>query len=134
MSLKPCPRCGKLFSNVIDGVCKNCLDYEEECFDKVSHYVRENPYSTAEVIAEETEVSKTLILKFIREGRLIPTEGLKGAIKCHRCSKPISAGKYCEKCATNITQKIHGVTKQKPENTPLPSKKSAKMHIDHRDK
>ncbi|MFP4662668.1 MAG: flagellar protein [Halanaerobiales bacterium] len=100
MDLRNCPQCGKLFA--YDGrnkVCQVCRNNEESDYEKVKEYLWDNPNASIEKVHLETEVERELIIKFIRDGRLV-AEGInvEMLIECERCGKPIITGRFCPKC------------------------------------
>jgi NMD protein affecting ribosome stability and mRNA decay len=102
-----CPRCGKVFVKITDPICKDCVKAEEEIFDKVRDYIKENPDKNIKEVAEICEVTVKRILTYIRDGRIDASGGMRGDITCSKCGKPIITGRMCEKCIleTNFTVK-----------------------------
>ena len=45
MDVRNCPKCGKMFHDTGDGICQNCMKEEEELFQTVRAYIKENPNS-----------------------------------------------------------------------------------------
>lgn len=119
METKNCPRCGRLFTTLTGTICDSCSREEEEIFQRVKTYIEENPDNKIGQISKETEVSSKKILKYIKEGRLVISEGLKGALKCGKCGKPITSGKYCDSCVIEINNQVTELFSKKP---------AAKMH------
>lgn len=101
--LKNCPECGKIFVDTGVGVCRACLDKQEEQMIKVTAYVRDNPHSTVKQIAEALNVKEKLVRRMIREGRFI-TEGIEYEYPCERCKKLITEGRFCDACSKEIQQ------------------------------
>ncbi|MCK8826080.1 hypothetical protein [Fuchsiella alkaliacetigena] len=63
-----CERCkNELFSQANRKLCEKCA---EQLFEKVKGFIAENPDNSIKEIAEQTEVEKKYIKKWIREGRL----------------------------------------------------------------
>jgi len=109
MDLRNCPRCGKIFA--YDGknkICNVCKNSEENEFQKVKDFLWDNPNATIEEVHNATEVERDLIIKFVREGRLV-AEGLSFdfMIECERCGTPISSGRYCDKCQETLVEGFH---------------------------
>ncbi len=132
MRLQPCSRCGKIFAYVTKSVCPSCIQQEEESFEKVKEFIREYPLASVDEISKETDVNPKLILKFVREGRLIPTKGLATALRCRECGAAITSGTYCVDCTVKLQQKINSAYQKEPsaDSSEEPSfKRSAKMHI-----
>lgn len=104
MDLRNCPKCGKLFAyNGSNKLCPVCRDTEEEKYQKVKDYLWDHPHATIEQVHEETGVERELIIKFVRDGRLI-SEGLDldFMIDCERCGTPIVSGRFCAKCQKEL--------------------------------
>lgn len=127
MDIKNCPRCGKMFTSVAGkSICHNCEKIEEEDFKKVKEFVNENDEATLDMIVKETEVSLKRVNKFIREGRLEISRGLRDAFRCESCGAQIHTGKYCEKCFTSIKTDLVEALRPPDEN------RRGKMHIGRR--
>lgn len=115
MDVRNCSRCGKVFSYAGKPLCRRCLDLEEREFERVKAYLVEHPGSTIEEVHEDTEVSKDKILRFLREGRLIATEGLADVLRCEWCQRPIQTGYRCKKCAEGMQSQIRSVLPAEPQ-------------------
>jgi flagellar operon protein (TIGR03826 family) len=129
MELKKCPRCGKLFAYSALPICDACLQKEEADFVKVRDYLREYPNSGLKETCEDTEVSENLIIKFLKEGRLISTNAFIGVLSCERCGKHINSGRFCEKCIVELKS---GFYRPPSGGDSLPINKNGKMHINAR--
>jgi flagellar operon protein (TIGR03826 family) len=125
MELKKCPRCGKLFAYSALPVCNECLQKEEADFTKVRDYLRENPDSGLKETSEGAEVSENLIIKFLKEGRLIATNAFIGVLSCERCGKHINSGRFCDKCIVELKS---GFYRGANDSDGLSSNKNGKMH------
>ncbi len=106
-SMRNCPKCGNVFTFVRNPICQECQAIEDETFETVRHYIKENGDKTLEEVAEATEVSVKKILKYIRDGKieLSSNEGI--SFPCENCGKPISMGRYCAPCAAKIKNKFN---------------------------
>ena len=63
-----CERCKhELFSQANPTLCESCA---EQLFERVKDFIAENPNNSIKEIAEQTEVERKYIKKWIREGRL----------------------------------------------------------------
>jgi flagellar operon protein (TIGR03826 family) len=107
VSLGNCPRCGRVFLQVTNGValCPACIKKEEEDYKKVFQFFTEKPSATAQEISNETGVEIKEIFKFARENRLqlVKTES---ALKCEKCGVSIRTGKICENCRKKLNAEI----------------------------
>ena len=81
-----------------------CWKKEEEDYQIVYKFMRkrENRAATIMQIVEQTDVKEELILKFIKKGRLHPTQFPNLGYPCDKCGRIIKKGKLCEKCANEL--------------------------------
>lgn len=127
MAIKNCPKCKKIFSPVGGSViCPECVKAEEEEFEKVRTYLRDNRGADINVVSDETGVSTKKILKYLREGRLEVSEGMADFLKCEKCGVPIRSGQYCRACSEKVSKNLSSVLVVKEENS---NNSGAKMHI-----
>ncbi len=105
-SMRNCPKCGNVFTFIRNPICPDCQAKEDEIFESVRFYIKENPDKTLVEVSEATDVSTKKILKYIKEGKieLSSNEGIEFA--CENCGKPISVGRYCINCANKIKNKF----------------------------
>ena len=118
MELKVCHGCKKMFQYITGPVlCPKCKQYEEELFQKVKDYLRENPGDNMYEVNKATGVSSTLIEKFLRQGRLQVAADSPIALTCERCGKKIATGKYCNECKKEMAEALTDAKKSltKPE-------------------
>lgn len=126
MSIKNCPKCKKIFSPVGGSlICRECMKLEEEEFEKVRNYLRDNRGADINRVAEETGVSTKKILKYLREGRLEVSEGMAEFLKCEKCGISIRSGKYCRACSEKVSKNLSSVLISKDDN----KSEGVKMHI-----
>ncbi len=98
---------------------------EEEDFEKVKEYLKDNPRSSINTVSEETGVEKKIIIEFIKNDRLIAEDlEIDVTIKCQRCGKEIKHGKYCESCVSEMKDEIESLTKKEKKEI----KKSNRGH------
>ena len=117
MSLRNCPECGRLFECTLRNLCPDCIQKEDEDFQKIKQFLRENQGGSITEISEKTGVSERRILSFLKEGRLVITKGddSTALLKCMRCGKPISRGCYCKECCLSLN-KLLNESSQKTRN------------------
>ncbi len=97
-----CSRCGKLFVKTGNStLCPDCQKIEDEEFSKVEAYLWEHPNSSISEVSEKTDVKEKIILKFIREGRIV-NKSSTSTYPCKRCGKPITHGEYCDECLAEL--------------------------------
>jgi len=106
MEPKNCPRCGKIFVKVRDPICAQCMKEEDEIFEKVRQFVRDNPDSTIQEICEACDVTTKRVLAYLKDGRLEASKGLQGESLCSKCGRPIKTGRMCEKCVLEVNFQV----------------------------
>lgn len=107
MPLANCEECGVLFLKTVSPLCPKCLAAEEADFERIRLLLLENPGLTSEEIQERTGIRLDRILKFIRSGRL-----KAAGLRCERCGRPITEGRYCEECFEEIKNEVREATKK----------------------
>lgn len=110
MNVRNCRTCGRLF-NYISGVplCQACRDQLETKFQEVKEYLRQNPNSTIQAVAEENDVSIPQIKQWVREERLTFSEDSPIGIDCEVCGKTIKTGRFCEECKNKMKNDLDSV-------------------------
>ncbi|MBU2699141.1 ribosomal protein L32 [Sporomusaceae bacterium BoRhaA] len=105
MGLANCQQCGKLYMENEFGICVDCIRLQQEDEAKVGAYLRDvvDHASVAE-IHEATGVKERVIMRMIRQGRIIG--GVKVFYACETCGAPIANGRLCEKCNQNIVSQM----------------------------
>lgn len=99
MNVRNCARCGRMFNFVAnEQICPNCKKKEEDSFQKVKEYIRDNPNCGLKQVSDECEVSAKLIKQWIKEERLEFSGGGGITLNCESCGAPISTGRFCDKC------------------------------------
>ncbi len=128
MQLKNCNWCGKVFAHPSDTVCQDCRRQEEEDFEKVFNFLRNQKNATIEMVHEETNVEKRRIIKFIRQGRLLTDSGepFEIFVECESCGDPIQEGRFCEKCSKSIRQELERPVKKEAAREKEPPKRELK--------
>lgn len=102
MQIANCTRCGKVFGPAIGRrLCPDCAKLDQEEFDAVRNYLRENPGADIVEVSEATGVPVKRIQEYLREGRLVLAQGVEW-LKCEQCGKPIVTGRFCPECAAKL--------------------------------
>lgn len=106
--LANCTRCGDVFVKGLRSICPACYKKEEEAFDIVYRFLREqqNREATILEIVEATGVEEELIIKFVKENRLRTSQFPKLAYTCEQCSAPITSGKMCTDCSSELMKQL----------------------------
>ena len=68
--VEACRVCGGLFPYLPRGVCAGCIDAREASYREVREWLLENRGASVVQACAATGVEESLILSFIREGRL----------------------------------------------------------------
>jgi flagellar operon protein (TIGR03826 family) len=105
VDLSNCPECGEIYvKNKFRNVCEKCWREEEAAYDTVSKYMRkrENRAATMLQVVEATGVPESLILKFIKNGKLQIAQFPNFGYPCDKCGAVIRTGRLCEDCANEI--------------------------------
>lgn len=132
MEVRTCKRCGSLFNYMGGGMplCAACNKALEAKFQEVKQYIYDHPEANIKEVAEDNEVSVSIIKKWVREERLTFAKGSAVGIECERCGKTILTGRFCEECKRNV---IDSFTEQYKTPEPKVAKKktsdSAKMRF-----
>lgn len=106
MGLENCSKCNTLFVAVRGSLCPACQKAEEADLDKVVKFVKKNPKATIPEIVESTEVDEAVILKFVREKKLL-LAGASAALNCEICRTAIQSGRFCAQCQGKLTQALN---------------------------
>ena len=118
MEVSNCRGCGRLYNVVTNArLCPACVNRLEEKFQEVKTYINENPHSNIEVISKECGVSVKQLKEWVRQERLIFTEGSPDGIECEQCGGKIRTGRFCDACRTKLANGFQGVIERpKGEN------------------
>ncbi|MBA2874618.1 TIGR03826 family flagellar region protein [Thermaerobacillus caldiproteolyticus] len=115
MNLENCPNCGNLFvKSQFRDICESCYKEEEKQFEKVYQFLRkrENRMATMTQVVNGTGVKESLLIKFIRNGRLKLAPFPNLGYPCDRCGKMIREGKLCANCLKDLNQQIEKLQKE----------------------
>ncbi len=113
MEVRVCKNCKSMFQYITGPqICPKCKRLEEDMFQRVKLYLKENPGESMNIVSEETKVSVALIEKFLRQGRLEVTPDSEITLTCEMCGKKITTGRFCAACKGEIK---HGLSEARKE-------------------
>jgi flagellar operon protein (TIGR03826 family) len=115
MKLENCPNCGRLFvRNQFRDICESCYREEEDAFEKVYNFLRkrENRMATMTQVVDATGVKESLLIKFIKSGRIKLVQFPNLGYPCDCCGTLIREGKLCADCLKDLNQQIEKLQKE----------------------
>lgn len=119
MGLANCKECGGLFVQVSRDICDRCFKEQEAILQKVQQYIKEHPNLSVGKLAEATGVDEALVLKFIRENRLVlSSSSVETLLNCESCGTPIVSGRLCAMCRAQLGAGLGGRSGQ-PSRAPV---------------
>lgn len=107
--LRNCPTCGDFFNYTgIREVCGKCAQAEEKKYEEVYRFLRrrENRAATIDDIVAATGVTKDLLHKWVRRGRLQPTLFPNLGYPCEKCGGLTQEGKLCVTCTADLERSL----------------------------
>ncbi|WP_071460830.1 TIGR03826 family flagellar region protein [Bacillus massilinigeriensis] len=122
MNLINCPGCGEIFvKNNFRDVCEKCWKAEERAYDTVSKYMRkrENRAATITQVVDATGVKESLILKFVKAGRLRTTQFPNLGYPCDKCGGIIREGRLCASCTSELKEELERYNKEEKRKQQL---------------
>lgn len=127
MNVINCSKCGKIFNSVFGfPKCPACMQEEDKIFRKVKDYLYEQPGASVEEVALAVGLDQNQILVFLREGRLETLDGAN-TLRCAHCGIPISSGRYCSGCKSEMSKEFKSVT-QNVQSEATNTKNAKGMH------
>ncbi|WP_069998883.1 hypothetical protein [Cellulosilyticum sp. I15G10I2] len=112
MEVRVCKRCKKIFQHISGPeICPKCKQKEEEMFQVIKEYLRNNPGANMTEVSHETEVPVSLIESFLRQGRLEVTPDSPIALSCEGCGAKILTGRLCSKCNSGLMGDLQGAAR-----------------------
>jgi len=126
MNVRNCRNCGRIF-NYIAGppICPACRERQEQKFQEVKDYIRNNKGVGINEVAEACDVEPFQIRQWLREDRLELAPDSPIQLACEGCGAPIRSGRFCDKCTINMSKGFKDVLKANQ-----PEKKSNKLKND----
>jgi hypothetical protein len=104
-----CEGCGRMYKGLgrrSRGFCFECREKEEEKFQMVQDFLRENKNTTLQNMSKETGVPIKILCRWIEEKRIIMAEA-EGNVKCEKCGCNILGGRYCVECKQKLFNKLN---------------------------
>lgn len=99
-----CRKCKQLFEfSIVGQLCPNCMANEEEKYQNVRSYIKDNPGVSVNEISSATGINAAKILGYIKEERLEIVAGSGVMLKCKNCSADITTGMFCDACKRTMS-------------------------------
>lgn len=100
MNTLRCPLCKKMyqFNGLPPKFCPECYEIDEEHYQRVRSLVKECPGINIVDVSDKTGVSRTRIMRYLREERLEAVSSDTVFLTCLSCGKAINTGNYCSDC------------------------------------
>ncbi|MBN2794387.1 MAG: MerR family transcriptional regulator [Clostridia bacterium] len=115
--VRTCSICGKEFdADSIKSLCYDCRKVDRHLFGIIRDFLYDNPGASVNDVVEHTGVTSSVVLKYLREGRL-ETVGEIKLLNCEICGKPISYGTKCTDCQHKMDHSFQAVANVKERNT-----------------
>lgn len=102
--LSNCKTCGTVFVKVLQPLCPQCFEKEEQWYRAVSDFLKkkENWMATKKDLLEATLIPSRTLNAFIRTGRLLLKTYPNLHHPCERCQEPTHERRFCISCATEL--------------------------------
>jgi flagellar operon protein (TIGR03826 family) len=107
MNVANCPKCGKVYvKNVINDICPACVKAIDDQCDSCIKYLREHRGITLQQLSDETEVPLSIIIKFLREGRISVIGNRNIVYPCEVCGEDIREKNMCDSCRQKLKMDV----------------------------
>ncbi|MFV0519676.1 MAG: hypothetical protein ACK5LY_05315 [Lachnospirales bacterium] len=94
-----CRRCKQMFEfTAVGQLCPNCIAFEEQKYQDVRSFIKDNPGVSVNEISSATGVNASKIIGYIKEERLEIMAGSSIMLKCKNCGQEIATGMFCDSC------------------------------------
>ena len=132
--LRNCGRCGDAFlATPGKSHCPACVRAEEGQFQNVRDYLNHHPSATVKEVSDATEVGASVIMDFLRQGRLDASLAPSDAtLTCESCGADIRHGTLCTACQRRAETQLRQ-TRQPiapPRAAPPPERGPAQRRAD----
>jgi flagellar operon protein (TIGR03826 family) len=102
-----CPKCGKVYvKNLLNDICQTCVKEIDLQCETCIKYLREHRGITLEELSEATEVSQSLIIKFLREGRISIMGNRNIYYPCEVCGESLRERNMCDSCRQKLKKDV----------------------------
>ena len=111
---KLCEKCGgvMVFQGVGEYRCEDCGEKAFDDYGKVRNYLEQHKGANMSQIVADTGVSRSRVLRMLKEGRFEVSENSMTFLKCEICGVSIRWGKYCPECEKNMHEKLEEETRK----------------------
>lgn len=115
--VRTCSVCGKEFeSDSIKLLCYDCRRVDRHLFGMIRDFLYDNPGASVNEVVEHLGVTSSVVLKYLREGRLETVGDIK-LLNCEICGKAISYGTKCQECQQKLNHSFQTASNVKSRNT-----------------
>lgn len=101
-TLGVCKCCKRLCAVTRENICLDCIEKQEDRYHIVKNYLYDNRGATINTVAEDCDVSKSSILRWLREEKIEVMENSAVKLKCINCYTNILTGLYCYECKKQL--------------------------------
>lgn len=123
MNVRNCRKCGRIFNYVVGPhICPACREKQEEKFQEVKNFIRNNKDATINVVSEECDVEIPQIQQWVREERLAFSDDSPIGVSCENCGTMIKTGRFCEKCKREMANDLSSAIRKPEAPKPEPKK------------
>lgn len=105
---KLCEKCGGImvFQGVGEYICEKCGEKAYDDYGKVRNYLEHHRGANMGQIVNDTGVSRSRVLRMLKEGRFEVAESSVTFLKCEICGASIRWGKYCPDCEKTLHEQF----------------------------
>ena len=113
LRIKECGECrGTLtYKGLGEYVCEKCGLVQWDDYGKVRKYLEDHRRATVADVAMATGVKQRIVNELIREQRIEIARNSRVFLRCEKCGEDIREGRYCVKCAGQLSRIIEGEDK-----------------------
>ena len=107
--LANCRICNGLFVKKLREVCERCQREEDHALATVQRFLRlrKNKNATMAEVVAATGVEQDLILKFVKEKRILLSTLPNLVYGCAKCGTSISEGEFCYSCVQELQKDLN---------------------------
>jgi flagellar operon protein (TIGR03826 family) len=102
-----CTKCGKVYvKNPMYDICPACVKEIDLQCEICVKYLREHRGITLEELSDATEIPQSVIIKFIRDGRISVMGHQNLSYPCEVCGTRIREKNMCESCRLKLKKDV----------------------------